>query len=638
MMSENETIFQSSIKVKGINLLPPMITDKRRLELQSFKKQAMKLEKRLQNCRELQRNLDELLNIQPLSERPQSAITFGDNSHIEALGITTSRNICSARKKMHLSKDIIDVTEYSNDGIKIIGGENETNCTEVNQGQIPNTINHMIKLNDHSESSEIRLASQPTSNIENIRGREVQGCLNLDLRDLSAETSNNPLTEVQENISPTKTPKTRLIRSNSYTLEAPSPILLAHLEKYNKQEENEINPTDEIFSRHWSSTENNYVPFENSEFSSLNTVYNMDPNKNENDKRVDEASSPRIEVIQTDISVQQITVNGNNGENELPESSFDLSNPDSQLMQVLQKIPKNYSKQIIDLIEKQRADPSTKTLETFKKVQNQYLDKLPRRDTNVQDDVNKFSRNESNENHQTEIIYDSKDRTKSGERSYSSAVSVSPSQSLDYSVSSSGTLVANSPSSMKLTDLEFKGDSPNNEMFDSGKNLKNIIERCYSISPTCKVNFSRELCPRLDEDKLYNIKQCWAASVIGAHVKGYLTRRLLKTEKVQSLIETIKDALLCALQLHSSDNIDESDVELHRRLINQVSAACYAFHDIFFSLSVPEQMSVIALDRQRRIERAKRPLSTTSSQRSRSNSRHSSTKSSTPQSRSSTNV
>lgn len=54
-------------------------------------------------------------------------------------------------------------------------------------------------------------------------------------------------------------------------------------------------------------------------------------------------------------------------------------------------------------------------------------------------------------------------------------------------------------------------------------------------------------------------------------MKGYLTRRLLRTEKVQSLIDTIKDALLCALQLHTAENIDESDVELHRRLINQVS-------------------------------------------------------------------
>lgn len=50
-----------------------------------------------------------------------------------------------------------------------------------------------------------------------------------------------------------------------------------------------------------------------------------------------------------------------------------------------------------------------------------------------------------------------------------------------------------------------------------------------------------------------------------------MTRRLLRTERVQSLINTIKDALICALQLHTVDNIDETDVELHRRLINQAS-------------------------------------------------------------------
>lgn len=32
---------------------------------------------------------------------------------------------------------------------------------------------------------------------------------------------------------------------------------------------------------------------------------------------------------------------------------------------------------------------------------------------------------------------------------------------------------------------------------------------------------------------------------------------------------------MCALQLHNAENIDESDVELHRRLINQVTGIFY---------------------------------------------------------------
>lgn len=106
-----------------------------------------------------------------------------------------------------------------------------------------------------------------------------------------------------------------------------------------------------------------------------------------------------------------------------------------------------------------------------------------------------------------------------------------------------------------------------------------------------------------------------AASIIGAAAKGYLVRRLIRTEKVQTLIQTIKDAVLCAMDLHKSDVIEESDVELHRRLIQQLSATCFAFHDVFFLLSVKEQMELIASDRQRKREKAKRPQSTPRSQR-----------------------
>lgn len=63
-----------------------------------------------------------------------------------------------------------------------------------------------------------------------------------------------------------------------------------------------------------------------------------------------------------------------------------------------------------------------------------------------------------------------------------------------------------------------------------------------------------------------------AACVIGAYVKGYLTRRLKKTERVQTLIVTLQETLVCAvqLQIENDENIRAADVELHRRLIQQV--------------------------------------------------------------------
>lgn len=45
----------------------------------------------------------------------------------------------------------------------------------------------------------------------------------------------------------------------------------------------------------------------------------------------------------------------------------------------------------------------------------------------------------------------------------------------------------------------------------------------------------------------------------------------MKTERVQMVVQTIKDTLLCALQLHRDEGgIQGPDIELHRRLIQQV--------------------------------------------------------------------
>lgn len=65
-----------------------------------------------------------------------------------------------------------------------------------------------------------------------------------------------------------------------------------------------------------------------------------------------------------------------------------------------------------------------------------------------------------------------------------------------------------------------------------------------------------------------------AATIINAGVRGYLTRRLLRTEKAQLLKKTILDSLKTALIMHmelKKQKPTESDLELHRRIINQVS-------------------------------------------------------------------
>ncbi|XP_062420503.1 uncharacterized protein cp110 [Pungitius pungitius] len=96
-----------------------------------------------------------------------------------------------------------------------------------------------------------------------------------------------------------------------------------------------------------------------------------------------------------------------------------------------------------------------------------------------------------------------------------------------------------------------------------------------------------------------------------AAVKGFLARRLLKTERVAQLVRTIRDThqFLLALQQRSPGRGEFSsrqDLLLQERVTLQLRAARYEVHDIFFSLSAVERMQLIRWDRELAKEREQR--------------------------------
>ncbi|KAF5290275.1 hypothetical protein FQR65_LT11608 [Abscondita terminalis] len=168
-------------------------------------------------------------------------------------------------------------------------------------------------------------------------------------------------------------------------------------------------------------------------------------------------------------------------------------------------------------------------------------------------------------------------------------------------------------SSMLL--IDFESDTGDNLTFCCEESSKaSILDFDFCCSPLSidkpKGSCSRQLFAARSKLEL----KSWAATVLTAAVRGYLVRRLKCTERVTNLIQTIRDALICAMSLHSetTDSIQPQDVELHRRLIQQISSACYEFYDIFFNLSIKEKMEIIALDRQKLKEKLKRPSSAVS--------------------------
>lgn len=331
----------------GFNINPGnhlfQITPELRKELLHYKQQAIKLEKRLKNCSELKKHLDELLEVQSNNTRPISQLTFGDNSHIEALDIPDKPKEPRKLKNIHLSKDLIEVTQYNVNGLKTI-------CSNV-------------KISDVDDETSIKLGCDKKETKQNTSNNFINPQTDDNYRLRSASESRKE-TDIQK---PSTPPKPRLIRSNSYTLESPSPILLEHLKKTSCDEYINTNVNSVTNSRNWASLENNLASGDSSDFNSINTVFHKEINDNSPDKSskdIEEIKSPTIEVYQTDISVQQITVNTNKAsqsdlsKDDKRETFFNMNpfgvlEPDSELMNVLKDIPDIYATQIIELLKKQ---------------------------------------------------------------------------------------------------------------------------------------------------------------------------------------------------------------------------------------------------------------------------------------------
>ncbi|XP_060741356.1 centriolar coiled-coil protein of 110 kDa isoform X1 [Tachysurus vachellii] len=95
--------------------------------------------------------------------------------------------------------------------------------------------------------------------------------------------------------------------------------------------------------------------------------------------------------------------------------------------------------------------------------------------------------------------------------------------------------------------------------------------------------------------------------LMAAAVKGYLTRRLLRTERVAQLIRTIKDTQLFLQSFQpptpGREYNSKQDQVLQERVTLQLRSARFELHDLFFSVCPAERMQVISRDRQLSRER-----------------------------------
>ncbi|NWR69614.1 CP110 protein, partial [Centropus unirufus] len=109
---------------------------------------------------------------------------------------------------------------------------------------------------------------------------------------------------------------------------------------------------------------------------------------------------------------------------------------------------------------------------------------------------------------------------------------------------------------------------------------------------------------------------------ITAVAKGFLTRRLLQTEKLKHLKQTVKDTMEFIKNFQSEaplkrGNVSAQDASLHERVMAQLRAALYDIHDIFFTMDASERMNILRHDREVRKEKMLRQMDKVKSPRER---------------------
>ncbi|XP_056662549.1 centriolar coiled-coil protein of 110 kDa isoform X6 [Monodelphis domestica] len=104
---------------------------------------------------------------------------------------------------------------------------------------------------------------------------------------------------------------------------------------------------------------------------------------------------------------------------------------------------------------------------------------------------------------------------------------------------------------------------------------------------------------------------------ITAVAKGFLTRRLLQTEKVKHLRQTVKVRALDTMEFIRSfqseaplkrGSVSAQDASLQERVLAQLRAALFDIHDIFFIMDATERMSILHHDREVRKEKMLRQM------------------------------
>ncbi|XP_075755506.1 centriolar coiled-coil protein of 110 kDa isoform X4 [Pelodiscus sinensis] len=134
-----------------------------------------------------------------------------------------------------------------------------------------------------------------------------------------------------------------------------------------------------------------------------------------------------------------------------------------------------------------------------------------------------------------------------------------------------------------------------------------------SVSGMSKISTARSIRAKTRLSQVFGPEMQMKFSKITALAKGFLTRRLMQTEKLKYLRQTVKDTMEFITNFQSEaplkkGTVSAQDASLQERVIAQLRAALYDIHDIFFIMEVSERMNILRHDREVRKEKMLRQM------------------------------
>uniref|UniRef100_A0A182JDB6 Uncharacterized protein n=1 Tax=Anopheles atroparvus TaxID=41427 RepID=A0A182JDB6_ANOAO len=123
-----------------------------------------------------------------------------------------------------------------------------------------------------------------------------------------------------------------------------------------------------------------------------------------------------------------------------------------------------------------------------------------------------------------------------------------------------------------------------------------ISDRALSLNTTRTNDVNGNERFALLPQRVKQLQQHQAATIINAYARGYLTRRLLRTEEVQTLKRTIVDIVCFIVHSWSQEN-GTADATVRRSAGKHFAFCLDRLHDIFINYSPAQRVQMIRRDR-----------------------------------------